>query len=64
MSVDWNNDESVIVPQVDAIAVYENSAGGITICQKDPLGAEDAIIALPKYFVPALIEALQKSISK
>ena len=64
MSIDWTKSSAVVIPQVDAVAVYENEAEEITIRQKDSMGGDDVIISIPKSFIPDLIKALEKVISQ
>ena len=59
---DWNwfaedSKESIVVPQVDAIAVYENADGDVVMRQQSGLG-EDKVIIIPRGSVSAVVKAL------
>jgi hypothetical protein len=56
----WNDPQSVIVKQVDAIAVYRNSDGDIVIRQHRPMANEDPCIVVPPEEVENLIEAIHR----
>lgn len=63
---DWYSEdcaEDIVVPPVDAIAVYTNKKDHIVIRQKGSDGDEDSFVILPKSFVSRLISALQSEIS-
>jgi hypothetical protein len=58
---DWNSDEmkaATVIPQVDAVAVYVNSLGDVTIRQRGSNG-EDAFISFPRSAVSAVVKALK-----
>jgi hypothetical protein len=60
---DWAADDckgDVIIPQVNAVAVYQNGAGDVVIRQRDPYGDEDSFIVVPVGYLPVLISALSK----
>lgn len=69
MAGDWkwhgeNERESIVVPAVQAIAVYTNPAGDIVIRQEDPMGNEDSVVVLPRGSVNALIKAMKAEAAK
>ncbi len=59
----WNKDnESVVVPSTQGIAVYPNTGGGITIRQQKHWDEEeDHIIAFPLEYAPAIVAAIQQA---
>ena len=60
---DWHSPEakeSIVVPQVEAIAVYTNPDGNIVIRQQDSYGGEDHFVLIPRSNVNALIKALKE----
>jgi hypothetical protein len=56
----WNDPQSVIVKQVDAIAVYRNGDGDIVIRQHRPMANEDPCIIVPPEEAEHLIEAIRR----
>ncbi|CAB3846373.1 hypothetical protein LMG3482_01891 [Achromobacter deleyi] len=59
---DWYSDEmrqSVVIPQVDAVAVYTNPNGDLVIRQRQPLGEDDHVIIVPMSYAQSLILAIQ-----
>lgn len=63
MSTDWSwygdsEKDSVVVPAVQAIAVYTNSAGEIVIRQQDSMGEDDSVIVFPKSQAKAIVDAI------
>ena len=56
----WNDPQSVIVKQVDAIAVYKNRDGDIVIQQHRPVAGEDSCIVVPPGEAGNLIEAIRR----
>jgi hypothetical protein len=56
----WNDPQSVIVKQVDAIAVYRNSDGDIEIRQRRPMANEDPCIVVPAEEAENLIGAIRR----
>lgn len=61
---DWHageGKESIVVPQVDAVAVYSNTKGDIVIRQQHPMGEDDAVVIVPKRHVGALVAAIRKA---
>jgi hypothetical protein len=56
----WNDPRSVIVKQVDAIAVYRNEDGDIVIRQHRPMAGEDPCIVVPAEEAGKLIEAIRQ----
>lgn len=63
---DWNPEKqkSIVVQQVDAIAIYTNVRGEIVIRQQGFGGEEDAIVAFPKAYAETIIAALQTEMTK
>lgn len=63
---DWNPEKqkSIVVQQVDAIAIYTNVRGEIVIRQQGPNGEEDAIVAFPKTYVETIAAALNAEAGK
>lgn len=61
----WNDEEmqeDIIVPSVQAIAVYRNPSLDIVIRQQDPLGEEDQVIVIPRSRAKEIIKAIQKNL--
>jgi hypothetical protein len=56
----WSDPQSVIVKQVDAIAVYKNGDGDIVIRQHRPIANEDPCIVVPADEAGNLIEAIRR----
>lgn len=62
---DWlENKENIIVPAVDAIAVYTNEDGNIVIRQQNPMGDDDYFVVIPLNNVPAVIKAVEEEAKK
>lgn len=63
---DWNPEKqkSIVVQQVDAIAIYTNVRGEIVIRQQGFGGEEDAIVAFPRAYADTIIAALTAEASK
>lgn len=58
----WTKDEdAVVVPRVDAIAVYLSSGGQIVIRQEGPFGDEDSIVSFPIDYAEKLIAAIRRA---
>jgi hypothetical protein len=58
---DWlsNDDkESVVVPSVQAVAVYNNGQGDVVIRQQDGMGNEDQVIIIPRSTAKAVAKAI------
>lgn len=52
--------DTIVVPSVRGVAVYENDRGEVVIRQEaGPLDDEDSFVIVPKTFLPALIRAIQ-----
>jgi hypothetical protein len=60
----WNDREDVVVQSVQAVAVYMNVNGEVVIRQEDPMGNEDAIIAVPRAQARALAKAITEAAKK
>lgn len=61
---DWVADkDDVIVPSVDATAVYTNLDGDLVIRQQTRYGEDDQVIIIPKKYVPSLLEKIQTLIN-
>ena len=56
----WHGEDadSVIVPQVQATAVYLNPNEDLVIRQQDILGEEDQLVIIPKIFLPKFLEKI------
>jgi hypothetical protein len=64
---DWNGKDEqavVVVPPVQALAVYTNEAGNVVIRQQDMYQDEDDVVVVPKSHLPALIKALQEHLEE
>ena len=64
----WDDEESVVIGQVHAVAVYSNQKGDIVIRQQNPEwnleeGGQDGLIIIPPNKVGKLINALKKETS-
>jgi hypothetical protein len=58
---DWFSDDAkqdVVIPSVQATAVYVNGDMDIVIRQQHPMGEEDAIIIIPRAQAKALAKAI------
>lgn len=58
---DWNSAsarESLVLPRVDALAIYANSNGEIVLRQQGMDGNEDSIIIIPKTQAPEVVAAI------
>lgn len=70
MSVAWTwygedaDKEAVVVPSVQAIAVYTNPDGDIVIRQQDPMGQDDAVVVIPRAMVGRVVKALRTEAAK
>jgi hypothetical protein len=56
----WSGCEDVVVPQVDAVAVYLNDNGDIVIRQRDSMGGDDSVIIFPVSAHKAVIGAIKE----
>lgn len=59
---DWTSAsarESLVLPRVDALAIYGNSSGEIVLRQQGMDGAEDSIIIIPKTQAQQVIDAIK-----
>jgi hypothetical protein len=58
---DWNSAssrESLVLPRVDALAIYSNTNGEIVLRQQGMDGNEDSIIIIPKSQAQEVITAI------
>lgn len=55
--------DNIVVPSVDAIAVYLNPHGDVVIRQESRMGEDDSIIVVPRSMVENLIGALKSEIA-
>lgn len=58
---DWNSAsarESLVLPRVDALAIYANNNGEIVLRQQGMDGQEDSIIIIPKSQAQEVIDAM------
>ena len=55
----WDNDETVVFPTANAVAVFMNEDGGVVIRQQDPMGDDDPFVVIPPAQLKALIKALR-----
>lgn len=58
---DWNSAsarESLVLPRVDALAIYANSNGEIVLRQQGMDGSEDSIVIIPKSQAQEVINAI------
>ena len=60
---DAESKESVVVPSVDAIAVYSNPDGDVVIRQESRMGEEDSVIVIPRSMIEHVIGALKNEIT-
>lgn len=62
----WHGEdkESVVVQSVQAIAVYTNTAGEITIRQQSSMGEDDSFIHIPRSMANAVIKAMRDELKK
>lgn len=56
--------ESVVIPSVQAVAVYTNPDGEIVIRQQSSSQDDDHFIAIPRSQVKALIKAIREEAAK
>lgn len=60
---DWNSSsskESLVLPRVDALAIYANNNGEIVLRQQGMDGHDDSIIIIPKSQAQEVIDAIAK----
>lgn len=58
---DWNSTsarESLVLPRVDALAIYANANGEIVLRQQGMDGNDDSIIIIPKTQAQQVIDAI------
>jgi len=58
---DWNSSsakESLVLPRVDALAIYANNNGEIVLRQQGMDGHPDSIIIIPKSQAQEVIDAM------
>lgn len=61
---DWysaDTKDDIVVPSVQAIAVYLNSNSDICIRQQDSMDGEDAVIVIPRSQAKALAKAITEA---
>ena len=75
-SFDWDarDTKDVVIPRVDAIAIYTNSDNNIVIRQRDAIPAdistspfahpEDAFVILPRRHLPEVIQRLKELLAE
>ncbi len=56
---DWSDKDSIVVENVDAIAVYRNPDDDVVIRRQDTPDIGDAYVVIPLGHLPAIIAALQ-----
>jgi hypothetical protein len=56
---DYDNDD-VVIPQVDEIAIYFNKKADVVIVQKDGMGHDDNVVVVPFSHLKAVIKKLQE----
>lgn len=59
---DWADEENqsdIVMPQMDAVAVYSNTKDDIVIRQRSYLGEDDHVIVVPKMFAQNLVDAIK-----
>lgn len=59
---DWSSAsarESLVLPRVDALAIYANSSGEIVLRQQGMDGNDDSIIIIPKSQAQQVIDAIR-----
>ncbi|WP_432379659.1 hypothetical protein [Duganella sp. P38] len=64
---DWNSAsarESLVLPRVDALAIYANSNGEIVLRQQGMDGNEDSIIIIPKSQAPEVVAAINNMLTE
>ncbi|RYF35091.1 MAG: hypothetical protein EOO21_04270 [Comamonadaceae bacterium] len=61
---DWSQKENVVVPAVEAVAVYTNPKGDIVIRQQDSMGEDDPVIVIPRARAKDLATAIRKEAAK
>jgi len=62
----WDREENdgIVFPNVDALAVYLNGCGEVVIRQQSRLGEDDRLIFVPIDRVKDLFAAIRKEIAK
>lgn len=60
----WNNNESVVVEPMEAIAVYTNPKGDIVIRQQRGYPDEDVFVVIPRSRVEDVVTALGREASR
>ena len=61
VDTEGEDDDSVVFPSVDAVAVYPNTKNCIVIRQRDSMGGEDAVVIIPKMYVEQFILAVKQA---
>lgn len=73
---DWDNpdNDSVLIPRIEAIAIYINTDNNVVIRQRDAIAAnissspyaqpEDACVILPRQYLPRIISKLKDLMSE
>lgn len=56
---DQENKDLIVVPAVEALAIYENPNMDIVIRQQDVMGEEDQLVIIPKTHLKSVIKRLQ-----
>ncbi|SDF42360.1 MULTISPECIES: hypothetical protein [unclassified Duganella] len=63
---DWSSTsarESLVLPRVDALAIYANSSGEIVLRQQGMDGNEDSIIIIPKTQAQHVVTAISEMLA-
>lgn len=55
----WDNDETIVFPTTNAVAVFMNESDDVVIMQRDPMGDDDPFVVIPPAQLKALIKALR-----
>jgi hypothetical protein len=57
----WD-DESTVIKQVEALAIYQNPHGDLVIRQRDSTGNDDALVIVPMQHAKDLVKAIKREI--
>ena len=68
MSKDWNwhssdAEDSMVIPSVQAVAVYTNGNGDVVIRQEGWAGEDDSVIVIPVSLAQQVADAIKNELS-
>lgn len=59
-----SDNEAVIVPSVQGVAVYTNPSGDVVVRQQDTTDGDDSVIVIPRSMVKIVAKAMVVEVKK